>query len=94
MCFNDRTAFGAIGRLEQLGLSMPGDISVTGYDDSIIARHPRLSLTTINQSTTEQARLAVQVAVECLDDASTARREIVLEPRLIVRGSTGPAPSG
>jgi DNA-binding LacI/PurR family transcriptional regulator len=90
VCFNDRTAFGAIGRLEQLGLTVPGEISVTGYDDSTIARHPRIGLTTVDQSTTEQARLAVQVAVERLAGETTGRREIVLEPRLIVRGSTGP----
>ena len=91
VCFNDRTAFGAIGRLERRGLSVPGDVSVTGYDDSIIARHPRVDLTTVNQSTTEQARLAVQIAVERLDGVATGRREIVLDPLLIVRGSTGPA---
>jgi LacI family transcriptional regulator len=68
-------------------------MSVTGFDDSILARHSRIDLTTVNQAPAEQARLSVDAAIERLDGGRTERREIVLPASLIVRGSTGPRTS-
>lgn len=90
LAFNDRTAVGALDRLEREGTKVPTEMSVTGFDDSIIARHCRIDLTTISQAHHEQARLAVQAAIDRLD-GHTERREIVLPARIVVRGSTGPA---
>jgi len=90
MAFNDRTAVGVVDRLERRGVSVPGDMSVTGFDDSILARHSRIDLTTVNQAPAEQARRSVDAAIERLDGGRTERREIVLPASLIVRGSTGP----
>jgi DNA-binding LacI/PurR family transcriptional regulator len=90
VAFNDRTAVGALDRLESEGRKVPADMSVTGFDDSIIARHSRIALTSVNQTQTKQARLAVEAAIERLDGGRTERREIVLPASLVVRGSTGP----
>jgi DNA-binding LacI/PurR family transcriptional regulator len=92
VAFNDRTAVGVIDGLERRGVQVPGRVSVTGFDDSLVARHARIDLTSVSQGHREQARLAVQLALERLDAARTARREIVLPTQLVVRGSTGATP--
>ncbi|WP_433519107.1 LacI family DNA-binding transcriptional regulator [Nonomuraea sp. CA-143628] len=92
VAFNDRTALGMMEALESQGVRVPADMSVTGFDDSLMARHPRIALTTVSQSPLEQARLAVQAAIDRLSGDNQERREIVLPTRLIVRGSTGVAP--
>jgi DNA-binding LacI/PurR family transcriptional regulator len=93
VAFNDRTAAGVIDRLERRAVRVPADMSVTGFDDSLLARHSRIDLTTVNPGQLEQARLAVELALQRLDAGRTARREVVLPTRVVVRGSTGPAAS-
>jgi len=88
---NDRCAVGVLDAFLRAGLDVPSDISVVGYDDSILARLAHIDLTTVNQDAPAQARHAVAAAVSRLDDDRTDRLEIVLRPRLVVRGSTGPA---
>lgn len=92
VAFNDRTAVGMLEALEGMGVSVPAGMSVTGFDDSLMARHPRIALTTVSQSPLEQARLAVQAAIDRLSGENQERREIVLPTRLVVRGSTGVSP--
>jgi DNA-binding LacI/PurR family transcriptional regulator len=93
VAFNDRSAVGVIDRLEREGVSVPDDVSVTGFDDSILARHTRIDLTTVNQAHLEQAHLAVQAVIERLDGGRSERREIILPATPVIRASTGPAPS-
>jgi DNA-binding LacI/PurR family transcriptional regulator len=93
VAFNDRSAVGVMDSLERRGITIPSQASVTGFDDSILARHHRIDLTSVSQQPIEQARLAVEAAVERLSSGRTRRREIVLPAELVVRGSTGPAPS-
>jgi DNA-binding LacI/PurR family transcriptional regulator len=88
---NDRCAVGLLDAFLRARLGVPTDISVVGYDDSTLARLAHIDLTTVNQDAPEQARQAVAAAVSRLDESRTERREVVLEPRLVVRGSTGRA---
>jgi DNA-binding LacI/PurR family transcriptional regulator len=90
--FNDRCALGVIDQLRSTGLDVPGDVSVVGFDDSPIARLRTISLTTVSQEPTAMASACVAAAVAGIEDGPT-RREVVLEPRLIVRGTTGPPSS-
>jgi DNA-binding LacI/PurR family transcriptional regulator len=90
VCFNDRTALGVLDFLDEAGVAVPGRVSVTGYDDSLIARLRRISLTTVNQSPTEQARLALEMVVERLDGDRTDSRRTILPAHVVFRGSTGP----
>jgi DNA-binding LacI/PurR family transcriptional regulator len=89
---NDRCAVGIMDSFVRAGLDVPAQISVVGYDDSSLARLAHIDLTTVNQDAPEQARHAVAAAVSRLDEGRTERREIVLRPRLVVRGSTGRVP--
>jgi DNA-binding LacI/PurR family transcriptional regulator len=61
---------------------------VVGYDDSTISRLAHVDLTTVNQDPHAQAEHAVTVAVERLDGERTSPAEVVLPPRLVIRGST------
>jgi DNA-binding LacI/PurR family transcriptional regulator len=94
VAFNDRCAVGVLDALTRAGLDVPGRVSVVGYDDSTLARLVHVDLTTVSQDAPEQARRAVAAAVERLDHGRAAPREVVLQPRLVVRGSTAPAPAG
>src|SRR5512132_1578100 len=87
---NDRCAVGLLDALNRSAVDVPGFVSVVGYDDSAWSRLAHVNLTTVNQSTRQQAEHAVAAAVERLDNGRTAHREVVLTPRLVVRGTTGP----
>jgi DNA-binding LacI/PurR family transcriptional regulator len=87
---NDRSAVGLLDALQRRGVSVPGDISVTGYDDSTLARMAHIDLTTVSQEPKEQARRAITAATSRLDDERTEVSSSVLRPRLVVRGTTGP----
>lgn len=90
MCSNDRLAVGVMDAFLRAGVAVPRDVSVVGYDDSSLARLAHIDLTSVNQDAPAQARNAVQAAVSRLDEGRTLRTEIVLVPRLTVRGSTAP----
>ncbi|MFJ2813596.1 LacI family DNA-binding transcriptional regulator [Streptomyces sp. NPDC087294] len=88
--FNDQSAIGVLAVLARAGVAVPGRVSVAGYDDDRLARLSCFDLTTVSQNAREQARHAVTAAVQRLDEGRTAPREVVLPPRLVVRGTTGP----
>jgi LacI family transcriptional regulator len=89
--FNDHCAVGLIDRFARAGVAVPDAISVAGYDNAPIAQYAAIDLTTVSQEAPIQAHWAVRAAVERLEGARHDTRESVLQPRLIVRGSTGPA---
>ncbi|HET7475090.1 MAG TPA: LacI family DNA-binding transcriptional regulator [Dermatophilaceae bacterium] len=91
--FNDQCALGVISRLSTVGWSVPADFSVTGYDDAPFARLATVDLTTVSQDAAAQSRRAVRAAVERLEGLREQPDETVLMPRLVVRGTTGPAPT-
>jgi DNA-binding LacI/PurR family transcriptional regulator len=94
-CFNDISAIGAIRALKDVGLSVPGDVSVVGFDDIQSAAYSTPSLTTVRQPLAEMGTRGAQVLLERIAnrDAPFAA-EIVMAPELVVRESTGPAQSG
>jgi DNA-binding LacI/PurR family transcriptional regulator len=65
---------------------------VVGYDDSSLSRLAHVNLTTVSQDARGQAERALAAAVERLGDGRAAHRGVVLAPRLVVRGTTGPPP--
>ena len=90
--FNDRSATGLLDVFRNAGLSVPQDISVVGFDDSRLARLSHVDLTTVAQDAGRMAALAVARAIDRLDGTPTGGREIVVPPRLIVRGTTAALP--
>ena len=61
-----------------------------GYDDSTLARLAHVGRTSVSQDARGQAGQAVALAVERLDGERTRPAEVVLPPRLVIRGSTAP----
>jgi DNA-binding LacI/PurR family transcriptional regulator len=88
--FNDDLAAAAMNVLAQHGVDVPGDISIIGIDDGPVARSPGFDLTSVQQLPQEMARLAVERIVARTDGSDVASRELVLEPELRIRSSTGP----
>lgn len=93
-CFNDIAAIGAIRALKDAGLSVPGDVSVVGFDDILSAAYYTPSLTTVRQPLAEMGKRGAQVLLERIADRQKEYpSEIVMAPELVVRESTGPAPA-
>ncbi|MFG1924591.1 LacI family DNA-binding transcriptional regulator [Cryptosporangium sp. NPDC048952] len=90
--FNDLAATGVLDTLRRAGLSVPGDVSVVGYDDSRLARLTYLDLTTIAQDTEAMTTQAIQRAITRIEGAPVLQREVVTPPHLVVRGTTAPPP--
>jgi DNA-binding LacI/PurR family transcriptional regulator len=95
LAFSDAMARGVIQAVEDKGLSVPGDISVAGFDDNPIARRMRPALTTVRQDVDAKGREAMRALTTAIERAksggSTARaKHVLLETSLVVRESTAP----
>lgn len=90
VCANDRSAVGVLDALRRAGVDVPGQVSITGYDDSALAQLGHIDLTSVSQAPREQANRAVDAVVERLDGARTQPVSSVLPPQLVVRGTTAP----
>jgi LacI family transcriptional regulator len=92
-CFNDIAAIGAIRALKDAGLTVPGDVSVVGFDDIQSAAYSTPSLTTVRQPLTEMGKRGAQVLLERIANREKEfPAEIVMKPELVIRESTGAAP--
>lgn len=94
-CANDLMAVGAIEALRQLGLRVPEDVSVMGYDDQEISRHTHPPLTTMVLPNYEMGRAAVELLFDVIDGSAGQRRSLLkLDCPLVERDSVAPGPSG
>jgi len=96
LCFSDVVAWGALRAASDLGLKVPQDVSVVGFDDAQIARRVRPALTTVRQDVVAKGRAAAAQLTAAIE---RRRRGEVVEParvvvpiELVVRHSTGPVP--
>lgn len=91
-CFNDIAAIGAIRALRDAGLSVPGDVSVVGFDDIQSAAYSTPSLTTVRQPLAAMGKRGALVLLQRIEDPKKEfPSEIVMEPELVLRESTAPA---
>lgn len=87
----DVAALGVLRAAEELGLDVPGDVSVVGYDNISVSGINRVSLTTVDQSGALTGGAAARLLQERINGRSTPAHYVVA-PRLIARGTSGPAP--
>src|SRR5690606_33755676 len=87
LCFNDLVAAGALQALQELGIAVPREIAVTGYDDIVFARMFTPGLTTIRAPTYELGQQAGRMLIDRMHGRGYGVN-IVLQPELVVRGST------
>ena len=88
---NDFMALGAMERLQERGLSVPGDVSVTGFDDIFVAALPWVGLTTVRPHSRELGARAAALLLSRIAAPPAAPSEVILPCELMVRRTTGPA---
>jgi DNA-binding LacI/PurR family transcriptional regulator len=90
LAFNDQCAAGLLDVFLRAGVSVPGQVSVVGFDDSHLARLTHINLTTVSQDIPRLADLAVVRALARIEAQPAPGPETVIAPHLIVRGTTAP----
>lgn len=85
---NDLMALGALRAAAESGCSVPEDLAIVGFDDIELACYTNPPLTTISQPKEETGIQAVNLLAGRISDKTLPPRRIVLQPQLIIRGST------
>ena len=91
VCASDPMALGAIRAARRAGLRVPADISVVGFDDSALMTSIDPPLTTVRQPIEAMGRTAIELLLGQIAGTAVPRDEILFEPELVVRATTGPA---
>ena len=76
-------------RLDDVGLDVPGDVSLVGYDNTALAGIRHVGLTSVDQPRRRMGQLALTSLLERIDGRRKVR-ETVLEPTLVARATSGP----
>ena len=93
------TAYRVIRAAEELGLRVPQDLSVVGFDDSPLARRMRPALTTVRQDVRAKGQAAASALTAAIEAAKSGKKlprakRVVLPTELVIRDSTAPPPAG
>jgi LacI family transcriptional regulator len=93
--FNDISAIGAVQALREAGRRVPEDVSVVGFDDIQSAAFQNPALTTVRQPLRQMGMIGAETLLQRITAPAKAPypKEIVVEPELIVRGSTALVPN-
>ena len=89
---NDYAALIAMSHAQSIGLSVPEDLSVVGYDNSYLARTGYIGLTTVDNNYVDMGRLAAHQMVRRIDTPDAPRGVTLLDPILRTRRTSGPPP--
>jgi LacI family transcriptional regulator/LacI family repressor for deo operon, udp, cdd, tsx, nupC, and nupG len=89
ICFNDLVAIGLMRALRELGLSVPGDISIVGHDDIDLLAYLPLGLTTIHVPKRDMAEVATELLIRHIESREALMpRRVLVHAELVVREST------
>jgi LacI family transcriptional regulator len=91
IAFNDLMAFGAMSAAQNQGLEVGTDVSITGFDNIPMAAHSHPSLTTVDQPIYQIGSLVCEMLVQCVKGEPLDQRQVLLQPTLNVRESSGMA---
>jgi DNA-binding LacI/PurR family transcriptional regulator len=89
-CFNDLVALGALRAVTQMGMKVPGDVSILGYDNTHLTALEFIDMSTIHQPRFEMGERALRLAVERLEAGRTEPRRVTVKPSLVPRSTTAP----
>lgn len=92
ICASDLLALGAVRAARRRQLAVPGEFSVVGFDDSSLMTCTNPPLTTVRQPIEAMSRAAVELLSAQFGGREVAHEELLFEPELVVRESTGAAP--
>jgi DNA-binding LacI/PurR family transcriptional regulator len=93
IAYNDEVAVGVLNRLADRGVRVPDDVSVVGFDDTLLAEMVTPRLTTVRIPAAAAGTAAVGMLLDVVGGRQVAVRRLKLEAELVVRSSTGPAPA-
>lgn len=89
---NDLLALGAYAAAQEYGLKVGRDISITGFDDILLAEYAQPPLTTVHQPAQEMGGMVARILLQLIYQEPLAEKQVILQPALVVRQSTGRAP--
>ena len=90
LCANDLLALGVLQTMTRLRLDVPGDLTLVGYDDIDFAAAAAVPLTSVRQPRTQLGRAAADLLIDEVESPDSHRhRQVVFEPELVVRESSG-----
>lgn len=89
---NDPVCAGAASAARELGMEVPADLSLVGFDNSQVARMRYLPLTTVDVAATAVGERTCAELLHRAADPTLDSREVLVQPTLVVRDSTGPCP--
>lgn len=93
ICASDLMALGAIRAARRAGMGVPSDVSIIGFDDSFLMNCTEPPLTTVRQPIEPMSRMVIELLVGQIGGAPIPHDELLFEPELVVRASTGAAPA-
>ncbi|MFI6580825.1 LacI family DNA-binding transcriptional regulator [Embleya sp. NPDC050493] len=93
VCASDPLALGAVRAVRRLGLHVPGDVSIVGYDDSALMSATDPPLSTVRQPIELMGRAAVELLMAEIAGTPVTHDELLFEPELVLRKSSGPVPT-
>jgi DNA-binding LacI/PurR family transcriptional regulator len=88
--YNDISAIGSICAFQEVGLRVPDDLSVVGFDDIQSSAYLNPPLTTVRQPLQEMGEIAARTLIDRIEERVKYVPEISVEPEFVVRGSTAP----
>lgn len=86
-CCNDIMAIGVYEKCESLGLNIPNDVSVVGFDDIMVSRLLKPKLTTVHQPNYEMGRTSAEILIDTLEGVSRGTTTVILDTKLQIRDS-------
>ncbi|MGA4842392.1 LacI family DNA-binding transcriptional regulator [Streptomyces sp. G45] len=94
VCASDMMALGAVRAARERGLGVPDEVSVVGFDDSVLIAFTDPPLTTVRKPVPAMGQAAVRTLLEEIGGTPAPQSEFVFMPELVVRGSTAASPRG
>jgi LacI family transcriptional regulator len=94
LCGADVIASGCLEAARSLGLDVPGDVAVSGFDDRTLATHTTPTLTTVRMPLRETGEEAARLLFALIDGKEQRRRHVILPTTVVLRDSTPPAQGG
>jgi LacI family transcriptional regulator len=92
MAWNDLLALGALSEAHARGLAVGRDISITGFDDILLAEYAHPSLTTLRQPAQQLGSEVAQLLIRVIHNKVSEPQQIIVQPELVVRQSSGRCP--
>lgn len=89
LCANDLLAIGALSALRDAALAVPDDVALVGMDNSALSEVTWPALTSVDLGSAERAGIAAELLLQRIEEPTRAPRVVGVEPRLVVRASSG-----